>query len=191
MLLARYYYVTGALRAAAYHANAAVRLAIDAGFHQLGSMRASAISQARAQAQVQLQAQTQMPWSNGSELSENSLELDASSDAVEMGERLGVWWQAYALDRVLSVGLKKPPCVSDDETTAMCIDAPWPGDIEEYENVSADAIRGDSTLRMFIANSGQQPAGVPGGFSHLALRVKAVALYELATKVSANLGLRK
>jgi hypothetical protein len=189
VLLARYYYVTGSVRAAAYHANAATRLAVDAGLHQLASVRVPAIARARAQAQMQ--SSTQMPWSMGAEQPDYPLHLDPCSDSVELGERLGVWWQAYALDRVLSVSLKKTPCVVDDEAAETRVDAPWPEDIMEYENMGVDAIRGDNTLRVFFAHQGQQPAGMPGGFSHLALRVKAAALLELAEKVAVNWGLRE
>ncbi|THG92500.1 hypothetical protein EW145_g8696, partial [Phellinidium pouzarii] len=52
-----------------------------------------------------------------------------------------------------------------------------------------ESIQGDSTLRMFFLNQAQ-PIGTSGGFSLLALRVKAVALYSSAARAAANWGLR-
>lgn len=56
--------------------------------------------------------------------------------------------------------------------------------------MSTDSVQGDRTLQMFFLQQGQ-PSGAPGGFSALALRAKASALYGAATHVSTNLGLRR
>lgn len=52
-----------------------------------------------------------------------------------------------------------------------------------------DAIQGNNTLRIFFLHQGQ-PTSTSGGFSHLALRVKAAALYSAAVRASANWGFR-
>ena len=56
--------------------------------------------------------------------------------------------------------------------------------------MSPDAVQGDRTLQTFFLQQGQ-PSGSPGGFSALALRAKASALYGAATHVSTNLGMRR
>lgn len=56
--------------------------------------------------------------------------------------------------------------------------------------MSADSIQGDRTLQTFFLQQAQ-PSVSPGGFSALALRAKASALYGAATHVSTNLGMRR
>ena len=65
----------------------------------------------------------------------SALEIESPQDSIELGERILVFWQAFILDRCLSVALKRPVCIVDDEAYASQIDTPWPIEIEEYESV--------------------------------------------------------
>lgn len=118
-LLAKYFLATGRTPEASYHASAAATLAVHAGLHRAASMHVRAGGRRVA--------------GQGAP----GLLLDAPQDAIELGERIGVFWQAYVLDRCLAVALQRQTCIVDDEGFDTRIDAPWPEEIEEYENVSA------------------------------------------------------
>ncbi|TDL21708.1 hypothetical protein BD410DRAFT_287744 [Rickenella mellea] len=168
-MLAKYYFANGRNLEASFHASSAATMAIHAGLHRTASTQAGLL-----------------PWTDvtkGSAL----LPLDPPKDAAEQGERIAVFWQVFIIDRTLSVALQRPTCIPEDCGFYTRIDTPWPEDIEEYDNMSLDAIQGDSTLRMFFTHQGQTLSGV-GGFSTSALRVKAAALYERGTRMAATWG---
>ncbi|KAI5118172.1 hypothetical protein M0805_008413 [Coniferiporia weirii] len=184
VLLARYFFACARLTEASYHASAAADLAVQCGLHQLrggfslgvfGSDFGSGVSG--------------YEYDGGLGMSSSALHLSPPVDAVELGERIGVFWQVYVLDRMLSVALRRPPCIVDDDCVETRIDTPWPEEIQEYENIPMETIQSSSTLRMFFLNQAQ-PTGVSGGFSLLGLRVKAAALYSAAARAVANWGLR-
>lgn len=126
VLLARYFFATGRLHEASYHASAAADLAVQIGLHQINSSLALVM------------AQQQQQWGGLqglSAVSTSALRLAPAQDAIELGERIGVFWQVYILDRLLSVALKRSPCIIDDDCVETRIDTPWPEEIEEYEHV--------------------------------------------------------
>lgn len=126
VLLSRYFFATGRLHEASYHASAAADLAVQVGLHQINSSLALAV------------AQQQQQWGalqGLSAVSTSTLRLAPAQDAIELGERIGVFWQVYILDRLLSVALKRSPCIVDDDCVETRIDTPWPEEIEEYEHV--------------------------------------------------------
>lgn len=126
VLLARYFFAIGRLHEASYHASAAADLAVQVGLHQISSSYALAISQ----------EQRWVNFPSINPVSSSELHLAPPQDSIELGERIGVFWQVYILDRLLSVALRRPPCIVDDDCVETRIDTPWPDDIEEYENVS-------------------------------------------------------
>lgn len=126
VLLARYFFATGRLHEASYHASAAADLAVQIGLHQINSSLALVM------------AQQQQQWGGLqglSAVSTSALRLAPAQDAIELGERIGVFWQVYILDRLLSVALKRSPCIIDDDCVETRIDTAWPEEIEEYEHV--------------------------------------------------------
>lgn len=126
VLLARYFFATGRLHEASYHASAAADLAVQIGLHQINSSLALVM------------AQQQQQWGGLqglSAVSTSALRLAPAQDAIELGERIGVFWQVYILDRLLSVALKRSPCIIDDDCVETRIDTPWPEEVEEYEHV--------------------------------------------------------
>ncbi|KAH8116650.1 hypothetical protein DFH11DRAFT_1542643 [Phellopilus nigrolimitatus] len=171
VLLARYFFATARLHEASYHASAAADLAVQCGLHQLGAPSSP----------------YDFEFGVGGSASASALRLAPPADAVELGERIGVFWEVYVLDRLLAVALRRPPCIADDDCVETRVDTPWPEDVEEYESIPVEAVRGGATLRTFFAHQGQQPrGGAPGGFSRLALRAKAAALYAAAARAAAN-----
>lgn len=124
VLLSRYFFANARFHEASYHANAAADLAVQLGLHQLNSTFALAAQQ------------QQWGFPTVSPVSSSALRLAPPVDSVELGERIGVFWQVYILDRMLSVALRRPPCIIDDDCVETRIDTPWPEEIEEYDHVS-------------------------------------------------------
>ena len=69
-------------------------------------------------------------------LSGNDMELPPPRDAIELGERINVFWAAFVLDRCWSVALGAPSALVDEHPPAMSIRTPLPRRMEEYASVS-------------------------------------------------------
>ena len=126
ILLARYFFAIGRLHAASYYSNAGASLAIQSGLHQIHSSLALAVSQ---------QHQPLPALSGLNAVYSSELRLPPAQDGVELGERINVFWEVFYLDRMLSVALRRPPVIVDDDSIESQIDTPWPDDVEEYETV--------------------------------------------------------
>jgi len=159
-LLSMYFLCNGRNLEGSYHASAAASLAVQYGLHGGITNKATA-------------------WA--SEF--NTFKLEPPKDAVEEGERILTFWQVYNLDRCWSVVLQKPASIVDSRNAFNSINAPWPQPLEEYE---AGRIHHDhhfQTIRMFFRD---QPSTVPVGFSTLALRAKASAIFDRANQLSTS-----
>ncbi|KAI0076132.1 hypothetical protein K474DRAFT_1684991 [Panus rudis PR-1116 ss-1] len=164
-LLSIYFLSNGRLLEGSYYASAAASLSIQWGLHQIGS-------------------ETLTPPHAGPER-ESAFRLNPAKDAIEQGERILTFWQVFNLDRCWSVVLQRPSTLPDSKHPWTAVSTPWPQRMEEYETGELEMGNGSPTVQGFFAHQ----AGlnnVVGGFSTLALRVKASALFEGANKLSSS-----
>jgi hypothetical protein len=160
-LLSLYFLSNGRVLEGSYHANAAASLCIQWGLH-------GGISNA-----------PNLGFSDPVA----SCKLDPPNNAIEAGDRILTFWQVFNLDRCWSVVLHKPAVMPDTQSSFTSINAPWPLAIEEYESGHIDESRNFQTIQTFFEGQG---SNLVGGFSTLALRVKASALLERANQLSMN-----
>ncbi|KAG1725281.1 uncharacterized protein EDB91DRAFT_96957 [Suillus paluster] len=154
-LLSVYFLSNGRALEGSYHANAAASLAIQCGLH--GAMMNHSSFETTA--------------------SISPFKLDPPKDAIEQGERILTFWQVFILDRCWSVVLQKPVTIPHGSDGYASIMIPWPQDMEEYAAGQIDDLHSFHTVRSFFE---RQVTNVRGGFSSVALRVKASALFERA-----------
>lgn len=64
--------------------------------------------------------------------------LSVPFDAVELGERIRVFWTVFILDRCWSASLGVPCALIESEPSSQ-IDTPWPLEISDYEKVITSA----------------------------------------------------
>ncbi|KAH8115416.1 hypothetical protein DFH11DRAFT_106074 [Phellopilus nigrolimitatus] len=110
ILLALYFFNDGRLLEGRYHASSAMTTALGYGLHQLGTRALS--PQDSASPRI----------SAVSKLAVESLRLPRPQDALELGERIRVFWLTFAIDRCWSVALGYPPCLIDEQSSAMNIE---------------------------------------------------------------------
>jgi hypothetical protein len=151
-----YFLSNGRALEGSYHANAAASLAIQCGLHGAIINRSSSFE---------------------TTASISPFKLDPPKDAIEQGERILTFWQVFVLDRCWSVALHKPVTIPHGSDGYASIIMPWPQDMEEYVAGQIDDLHSFHTVRSFFDH---QVTNVRGGFSPLALRVKASALFERA-----------
>ncbi|CAL1706100.1 unnamed protein product [Somion occarium] len=163
-LLAIYFLSNGRVFEGSYHASVAASLAIQWGLHQVG-------------------AEDCTPRNVISERS--AFRLDPAKDSIEQGERILTFWQVYNLDRCWSVALQRPATLPDSKHPWTAVSTPWPQRMEEYETGELDIGHGSPTIQAFFAPQGHVQ-NVTGGFSSLAMRVKASALFEGASRLSSS-----
>lgn len=118
ILFAMYFFCDGRLLEGFYHTAAAMTAAMSCRLHQIGERSSQATET----------ASFVMPG--------NDLLMPVPHDATELGERIGVFWSAFFLDRCWSVALGCPPSLLDEHPPAMSIITPLPRRMEEYVNVS-------------------------------------------------------
>ncbi|KAI0769392.1 hypothetical protein BD413DRAFT_83223 [Trametes elegans] len=161
-MLSVYYLSNGRLLEGSYFSAAASTVAVQCRLHQIGST-----------AQVA-----------GFGSWDASFDLPPPKDNVERGERIATFWQVYNLDRCWSVVLRRPATLPDSDHPLASITTPWPQRIEDYENEDLDVGGGSPTIRGFFVQQGQSAS--LSGFSTVALRVKASALFEGANRLSSS-----
>ncbi|KIM78836.1 hypothetical protein PILCRDRAFT_576092 [Piloderma croceum F 1598] len=160
-LLSMYFLSNGRVLEGSYHANAAASLSVQWGLH-------GGISNA-----------PNLGFSDPI----SSCKLEPPRDAIEAGERILAFWQVFNLDRCWSVILHKPSVIPDTQSGFTSINTPWPLAMGEYESGHMDEGRNFQTIQTFFEGQG---SNLVGGFSTLALRVKASALIERANQLSMN-----
>lgn len=62
--------------------------------------------------------------------------LSAGGDTVTAGERVRAFWTVASLDKVWSVAMNTPACMSQNGRASIHISTPWPLSPEAYEQVS-------------------------------------------------------
>ncbi|KAI0948956.1 hypothetical protein AcW1_008687 [Taiwanofungus camphoratus] len=164
-LLSVYYLSNGRLFEGNYHATVAASLTIQFGLHQMDS--------------------EELTPRNSADGRECTFSLEPAKDTIERGERILTFWQAYNLDRCWSVALQRPAVMPDSDHPWTCITTPWPQRMEEYEVGEFDVGTGSPTVRSFFVHQGQT-SNLVSGFSTIALRAKASALFEGANRLSSS-----
>ncbi|KAH9832855.1 uncharacterized protein C8Q71DRAFT_241611 [Rhodofomes roseus] len=98
-------------------------------------------------------------------------------DRIEEGQNINAFWTVFAIDKGWCVASGSP-----SQLDGSTIDTPWPLDMEEYDQLGlAPEVRGSQTAHKFLHDL---PSTSTGGTSFLALRVKAAALCERATRLA-------
>ncbi|KAJ7647952.1 hypothetical protein FB45DRAFT_998840 [Roridomyces roridus] len=139
VLLAYYFFRTGALLSARAHAATAFALALGGGLHQIRSARPG------PPPGIAIDAET------GHAL----IPLPPAHDAIEEGERINAFWAIYSLQKNLSMALEPAAgAASIFETTGpggLQIDTPWPLEMDEYKRgLLGPGIRGDGTVLNYL-----------------------------------------
>ncbi|KAL1942446.1 hypothetical protein VTO73DRAFT_6048 [Trametes versicolor] len=161
-LLSLYYLSNGRFLEGSYYSAAASTLAVQCRLHQIGVA----------------------PQSMNMDIWDATFDLPPPQDNIERGERITTFWQVYNLDRCWSVVLRRPATLPDSDHPLASITTPWPQRIEDYENEDLDVGGGSPTIRGFFVQQGQ--SSTLSGFSTVALRVKASALFEGANRLSSS-----
>ncbi|KAF8840868.1 hypothetical protein BDN67DRAFT_996514 [Paxillus ammoniavirescens] len=160
-LLSVYFLSNGRVLEGSYHATAAASLAIQCGLHGVVMNR---------------------PVFETTGVM-SSFKLEPPKDAIEQGERILTFWQVFALDRCWSTVLQRPMTIPDSPEGYLSIVLPWPQDMEEYESGQIDDFHSFSSARSLFDG---QMSTLGSGFSPLALRVKASALFQHAYHLALN-----
>ncbi|CCM03882.1 uncharacterized protein FIBRA_06033 [Fibroporia radiculosa] len=164
-LLSTYYLSNGRLFEGSYHATVAASLAVQFSLHQIG------MDERTPQASAD-------DW-------DSTFRLEPAKDTIERGERILTFWQVYNLDRCWSVALQRPSTIPDSDHPWTCISTPWPQRMEEYECGDIAIGTGSPTVRGFFILQAQN-ANMISGYSTVALRAKASALFEAANRLSSS-----
>ncbi|KIK92261.1 hypothetical protein PAXRUDRAFT_147693 [Paxillus rubicundulus Ve08.2h10] len=160
-LLSVYFLSNGRVLEGGYHATAAASLAIQCGLH--GVMMNRPVFETTG---------VMSPF-----------KLEPPKDAIEQGERILTFWQVFTLDRCWSTVLQRPMTIPDSPEGYLPIVLPWPQDMEEYESGQIDDFHSFSSTRSLFDG---QMSSLGSGFSPLALRVKASALFQHAYHLALN-----
>ncbi|KIJ18475.1 hypothetical protein PAXINDRAFT_167077 [Paxillus involutus ATCC 200175] len=160
-LLSVYFLSNGRVLEGSYHATAAASLAIQCGLH--GVMMNRPVFETTGVM--------------------SSFKLEPPKDAIEQGERILTFWQVFTLDRCWSTVLQRPMTIPDSPEGYLSIVLPWPQDMEEYESGQIDDFHSFSSARSLFDG---QMSSLGSGFSPLALRVKASALFQHAYHLALN-----
>ncbi|KAG8214184.1 hypothetical protein J3R82DRAFT_10973 [Butyriboletus roseoflavus] len=160
-LLSVYFLSNGRALEGSYHAAAAASLTLQCGLHG-AIMNRSVFESTGVMA---------------------PLKLDPAKDAVEQGERILTFWQVFVLDRCWSAVLQKPATMPDGPEGCLSIVMPWPQGMEEYESGQINDFHSFSTTRTFFDG---QLSNLGGGFSPLALKIKASSLFHHAHHLASN-----
>ncbi|KAL5483123.1 hypothetical protein ACEPAI_8352 [Sanghuangporus weigelae] len=115
------------------------------------------------------------------------LVLDPPQDAIELGERINLFWSVYALDRCWSVALGSAPVIPDHPISGTAVHSPMPLHLDICNNLSVDEIMssGELSVRAFFDGSADFSIFEHPSSSVVAF-VVAAALFERATRAAAD-----
>ncbi|KAF8633206.1 hypothetical protein AX15_001474 [Amanita polypyramis BW_CC] len=165
VLLSYYFLRIGRFLEAKMQCGTAISLVIGTGMHKMRSTNPAYLG---SPSPIGVQA-------------ESLVYMPPPRDGEEEAERIAGFWTVYMLSKMLGVALESPTAVcSSFEAPGMCIDTPWPLDIDEGEQkVMPAEIKGNFTIRSFL--TGTVP---PSTFSYFAMGVQAAVLLHRATHLS-------
>jgi hypothetical protein len=135
VLLALYFYCEGRMLEGRYHASAAMSAAVSWKMHEDVATHSSHRVRSSRPGTIGVGASMA-----GLALTANEPDRQGPRDALELGERINVFWSAYVLDRCWSVAMDSPPVVmyegAGDGGKGLIITTPLPRSLEYYEKVS-------------------------------------------------------
>lgn len=117
VLITAYMFHTNKRTAGHYHAAAAMSIAVGSKLHKIRSAEWADVGAAV--------------------VPDPEVQLLPPVDDVEEGERVRAFWTIFSLDRCLSVTFHSPSLLTQHGTAATRVDAPWPLEMSEYEQVSS------------------------------------------------------
>ncbi|KAI5119169.1 hypothetical protein M0805_008652 [Coniferiporia weirii] len=188
LLLSLYFFHEARLLEGRYHASAAAAAALGCGLHRidLESVDASHVGQSmsgKSGASFRVGAGLSLGSGLGFELGAGQLlVLPSPRDALELGERINVFWAVYALDRRWSVALGCPPAISDGDS-GITISTLLPRRLEDYENMLVNEVltTGELISAYIDGLADFFKLSLPSS-EHLA-GIVAAALFERATRL--------
>ncbi|KAL5504749.1 hypothetical protein ACEPAH_7412 [Sanghuangporus vaninii] len=115
------------------------------------------------------------------------LVMDPPQDAIELGERINLFWSVYALDRCWSVALGSAPAIPDHPISGTTVRSPTPLHLDICNNLSINEIMssGELSVRAFLDGSADFSIFEHPSSSVVAF-VVATALFEGATRTAAD-----
>ncbi|KAH9918952.1 uncharacterized protein B0H18DRAFT_1120056 [Fomitopsis serialis] len=159
VLLAHYFFAANRPLEGRYHTNAAVALSLSCRLNKLRS-------------------NSNTPNPPGI----LNVDLAPPTDALEEGERINAFWSVFILDKSWSVRAGSPSHFNG--SPGAQVDTPWPLQIEDYTQRGLPAmLRSSLTIQAFL--SGMSPE-ITQGTSPMALRAKASALFERASRLASQ-----
>ncbi|KAJ6512685.1 hypothetical protein C8R45DRAFT_856934 [Mycena sanguinolenta] len=160
VLLASYFLRTKQFLEAEFHTNGSVTLALGYHLHKIRSSRPSSPPLIGANAFAEV-----FP--------------DPPRDDVEEGERIRGFWTVVCNQNNVIMTLRTANNMGILDSPNMCIDTPWPLDIEEYElGMLPRDLRGSDTVRNFVMGA------MPGPNSIFALKIQATVLLHEAIQLA-------
>ncbi|KAH9831189.1 uncharacterized protein C8Q71DRAFT_783153 [Rhodofomes roseus] len=159
VLLAHYFFAANRSLEGRYHSNAAVALSLSCRLNKLRSNSNTANPPGVM-----------------------NVDLAPPADVLEEGERINAFWNVFILDKSWSVRAGSPSHFNG--SPGAQVDTPWPLQIEDYaQRGLPPMLRGSLTIQAFL--SGILPE-IGQGTSSVALRAKASALFERASRLASQ-----
>ncbi|KAL5512593.1 hypothetical protein ACEPAG_3246 [Sanghuangporus baumii] len=169
ILLALYLFNDARIMEGRYHLVAAGTGVLACGLHRISDHRRNPTSS--------------IPLSGVGEI----LVLDPPQDAIELGERINLFWSVYALDRCWSVVLGSAPVLPDHPISGATVRSPMPLHLDICNNLSINEIMGSGELSVCAFFDGSADFSI---FEHpsssVVAFVVATALFEGATRAAAD-----
>ncbi|EJD07973.1 uncharacterized protein FOMMEDRAFT_150592 [Fomitiporia mediterranea MF3/22] len=166
VLLALYFFNDSRIVEGRYHLSAASTAVVVCGLHRLLASQDAPSS----------------PTTLGSF---PGLVLDMPRNALDLGERINLFWAVYALVRCWGVALGSPPTIPDGPAQDVAIKSPIPKALDKYQNVSVDEILSAEgfLVTSFFDGSADYSILTQPSSSRVAF-VIATALFERATRIA-------
>ncbi|KAI5118638.1 hypothetical protein M0805_000014 [Coniferiporia weirii] len=181
ILLVHYFFSFGRLIEGLYHLNTAGSLVVGCGLHRISTSHPGPFISAGGLSNLG-------GLGVADRMGPGLFELPLPKDALELGERIGIFWAVHTIDCFWSTASGTPSIFGD--SLKGHIETPWPLDVEDYEfkMLTTPALVGiiteGGTIQTFFTEAEQQNhSHGEVRNSRATIRAKSTVLYERATRL--------